>query len=51
MNRDTLEGAVMELDAALDSLDRGDVDFESFTARVESLRDRLKTLLDMDATD
>lgn len=45
-DRQTVEGIVMELDSALDSLTEGDVDFESFTEKVEELRDRLKFVLD-----
>lgn len=51
VDRQTLEGIVMELEAALDSLEQGGVDFESFTEKVEGLRDRLKFVLDNTPTD
>lgn len=51
MDKVTLEGTLLELDAMLDSIDLGDIDFESFVERVKHLRDRLKTVLDMTDTD
>lgn len=46
MDREMLEGVIMELDVALDRLGEGDIDFEVFAGRVAAVRDRLNFVLD-----
>lgn len=48
MDKSTLEGIYLELDAALDNVRAADLDFEAFYERVGEVRDRVKFLLDND---